>query len=268
MKDYLRQIIENATDNNLRRCLIREYFQARLLQVLQDGGFFTFWVFVGGTALRFLYSIPRFFEDLGFSFVKPDIEDNFAEVMKKVKSVFEAEDYMVSINAKTEANVKSAFVKFQGLLYEMGCSPHKSEVISIKVEIDTNPPLGANVTSTIVRRHLVLNLQHHDKASLFAGKLHAVLSRDYVKGRDVHDLVWYLSDRTWPEPNIVLLNNALQQTGWKGKEITEDNWRLVVAERVSTYDWSRVIEDVRPFLERQEDVNLLTADSVMALLKT
>ena len=267
MKEYLRQIIENVADNNLRRCLVAEYLQARLLQVLQDGSFFASWVFVGGTALRFLYSMPRFSEDLDFSVVEPEIEDNFADVMKRVKSVFETEDYAVNIKAKTEANVKSAFVKFEGLLYELGCSPHKSEVISIKVEIDTNPPLGAKVTSTIVRRHLVLNLQHYDKASLFAGKLHAVLSRDYVKGRDVYDLIWYLSDRNWPQPNIIFLNNALEQTGWEGKKITENTWRQVIAEKVSKYDWKRVVEDVRPFLEHQEDIRLLSRDSIVKLLQ-
>jgi predicted nucleotidyltransferase component of viral defense system len=52
-------------------------------------------------------------------------------------------------------------------------------------------------------------LQHHDRASLLAGKLHALFQRRYVKGRDLYDLMWYLSDPNWPEPNLTLLQNAL-----------------------------------------------------------
>jgi hypothetical protein len=78
--------------------------------------------------------------------------------MKKAKAGFQAEDYSVSIKAKTHKTVKSAFIKFEGLLFEIGLSPHRSEVISIKVEIDTNPPPGANLETSVVRRHCLLNL--------------------------------------------------------------------------------------------------------------
>ena len=49
-----------------------------------------------------------------------------------------------------------------------------------------------------MRRHVTLRLHHHDRASLLAGKLHAILQRPYTKGRDLYDLIWYLSDPTWP----------------------------------------------------------------------
>ena len=60
MKDYLRQILAEIDSPVLARCLTREYLQARLLQALQDRGVFSSWAFQGGTALRFLYSLPRF----------------------------------------------------------------------------------------------------------------------------------------------------------------------------------------------------------------
>jgi len=41
----------------------------------------------------------------------------------------------------------------------------------------------------MVRRHVLLQLHHHDRASLLAGKLHAVLQRPYTKGRDFFDLL-------------------------------------------------------------------------------
>jgi hypothetical protein len=187
--------------------------------------------------------------------------------MQEAKKRFESEGYQLTIKAKSENTVKSAFIRFAGLLYDVGLSPHRSETTSIKVEIDTNPPAGARLETSVIRKHTLLNLQHYDKSSLLAGKLHALLSRKYVKGRDVYDLMWYLSDRTWPGPNIVFLNNALAQSGWKGENITAETWRKNVIAAISAYDWNKVISDVRPFLEKQRELEMLTRENLIKLLK-
>ena len=267
MKDYIKQIIETVQDNNLARCIVREYLQARLLEGLQESGAFQNWAFVGGTALRFLYSMPRFSEDLDFSLSASGVEDNFTGIMKSVRSLFLAEDYSLDIKVKSEKTVKNVFLNFEGLLYELELSPHRSETVSIKVEIDTNPPIGAGLETSIIRKYCLLNVQHYDRASLLAGKLHALLSRKYVKGRDIYDLFWYLSDRSWPAPNIILLNNALQQTGWQGQTITIYNWKNEISQRISQYDWNKVIADVRPFIERQQDLKLLAKENLLKLLE-
>ena len=118
-------------------------------------------------------------------------------------------------------------MRFPGLLYDLGLSGQRSEVLSVKLEVDTNPPAGAGLATTVVRRFVVLQLQHHDKASLLAGKLHTILQRFYTKGRDIYDLLWYLSDPAWPLPNLALLNNALAQTGWQG--VSADRGELAEA---------------------------------------
>jgi hypothetical protein len=122
------------------------------------------------------------------------------------------------------------------------------------------------LATTVVRRHVVLQIQHHDRASLLAGKLHALLNRPYVKGRDVYDLLWYLSDPGWPEPNLVLLNNALEQTGWGQGALTLDTWREVVRARLQRVSWETILSDVRPFLERSESLYLLTHRNLMQVL--
>jgi predicted nucleotidyltransferase component of viral defense system len=267
MKDYLRQILSGIANPVLARCLVREYLQARLLQSLQDRGAFNTWVFQGGTALRFLYSMPRFSEDLDFALVESGMPVDFRDHVTNTNRVFAAEGYEVGLRIQDARTVQSALVGFKGLLFELGLSAHASETLSIKVEIDSHPPAGAKVVSTIVRRHVILNLRHHDKASLLAGKLHAFLARRYVKGRDLYDLLWYLSDRTWPEPNLELLNNALAQTAWHGPHVTAENWRPLVARRVETLEWNRVVADVEPFLERSADIALLTRENLIALLR-
>lgn len=118
-------------------------------------------------------------------------------------------------------------------------SPQRSQALSIKLELDTNPPVGARIETTVVRRHVTLNLYHHDKSSLLAEKLHAILSRPWAKGRDLFDLAWYLADRTWPTPNLEFLNAALQQTGWTGPVLTAANWRTELSHRLDQLDWKQ-----------------------------
>ena len=117
-----------------------------------------------------------------------------------------------------------------------------------------------------MRRHETLRLFHHDRASLLAGKLHAVLERPYTKGRDLYDLVWYLADRGWPPPNLPLLNAALRQTGRTDAALTAETWRTAVAEKLEALDWDRAAADVRPFLERSDDAALVTKQNALRLL--
>lgn len=117
-----------------------------------------------------------------------------------------------------------------------------------------------------MRRHVTLHLQHHDRASLLAGKLHALLCRPYTKGRDVYDLAWYLTDRAWPEPNLELLNHAMRQTSPELPLLRPDTWRQVVACKLRGLDWDVVRGDVRPFLEDPREVDLLARDHLARLL--
>ncbi len=266
MKEYLRQLMRQEAGGLIREYLVREYLQARILESLQDHGVFLRWAFLGGTALRFLYSIPRFSEDLDFSLITAGEETRFGEVMAKVKRTLEREGYQLEIKVRGGKTVASAMVGFTGLLYELGLSPHVHQKLSVRIEVDTNPPAVAVLETTIVRRHVTLNLCHYDRASLLAGKLHAVFGRPWTKGRDLFDLAWYLAERTWPGPNLALLNAALSQTGWTGPAMTAANWRRQAWKRLASLDWERAREDVRPFLERERDLDLVSAETLGQLL--
>ena len=234
--------------------------------MLQTQGCFTTWAFHGGTALRFLYDMARFSEDLDFTLHGPWRPTDFAKILDKIGNGFEAEGYEVQVKIGAEKTVASAFIKFPGLLHEAGLSPRREQIFSVKIELDTRPPGHITHASTLVRRHVMLNLYHHDKASLLAGKIHALLARPYVKGRDLYDLLWYLSDPSWPRPNLPMLNAALEQTGWKRPLPTAGHWRLMLKERLDGLDWTQVRADVMPFLERPEEAELLSGDTVGSLL--
>ncbi|MDP6113356.1 MAG: nucleotidyl transferase AbiEii/AbiGii toxin family protein [Planctomycetota bacterium] len=265
MKPILIDAIRDEPNDFRRRSTAREYLQARILLALQDHGAFTDWAFVGGTALRFLFRLPRYSEDLDFSLTRPG-PARFEKLMDLVRNDLRAEAYDVEVKARTRAAVASAFVKFRGLLYEIGLSPHDDEVFAVKVEIDTNPPEGAQTETRVVRRFVMLNLLHYDRSSLFAGKLHAVLTRKYTKGRDLYDLAWYLSDPDWPAPNLLQLNNALSQTGWEGPTVTTTNWCSLVRDKLDTVDWAQVRREITPFLEREQDVAFVSREVLFPLL--
>ena len=271
MKDRIKALLDQRTTTIESSLIVREYLQARILEALQRAGAFQSWAFLGGTALRFLYQLPRFSEDLDFSRTGPAVpkthrQEEFARLTSSVQRIFEAETYEVDIRSRPDSVVQTAFIGFPGLLYELGLPSQRSQKITIKIEVDTNPPPNATTVTSLVRRHVLLNLQHYDKASLLSGKLHALIHRSHIKGRDVYDLLWYLSDPTWPEPNLRLLQASLRQTGTGLNDKETEDWRGLVTVRLNEMDWERVVADASPFIERSEDIALLTRENLLALL--
>lgn len=258
MKEYLANLVKQTTSQIEGRNLVREYIQARILGSLQRSGAMIPLAFHGGTALRFLYSHGRYSEDLDFALEGNRQNYNFRSYLQAIRSELSPEGYSVELKVNDQKTVHSAFIRFPGLLFELGLSSQQSEVLAVKIEVDTNPPQGAVLSTTVVRRFVILQLHHHDKASLLSGKLHAILQRPYTKGRDIYDLLWYLSNPSWPQPNLVLLNNALIQTNWKGEILTEKNWKLQVLSRLQNLNWESIVSDVSPFVEPSFDLNLLT----------
>ncbi|MHB1340380.1 MAG: nucleotidyl transferase AbiEii/AbiGii toxin family protein [Coriobacteriia bacterium] len=258
MKGELLRVVQGAPAG-AATAVAREYLQARMLQHIGLSGQMMSIAFMGDTAMRFLFGVPRYSEDLDFALEAHRDEYAFSDVLDVVVRGFEREAYTVQVNARrSRTAVEKAFVKFPGLLYELGLSPHRDEVLSIKVEVDTNPPAGAVSVVSEVTRYSTVRVFHHDRASLFAGKLAAVLMRQYTKGRDLYDLLWYLSDRTWPQPNLTLLANAARQGEWPDPDsLDEAGWRRAVLERLEAVDWEKGRTEAIQFLERPLEADML-----------
>lgn len=265
MKPDLERLVREADDLLAARNLVREALQAKILRALQRGGAMIPLAFHGGTALRFLYSLNRFSEDLDFALERPDGYD-FRRFLKGIQSDLGREHYEVRLKVNDKNVVHKAFIHFPGLLYALGLPAQPTENLSIKLEVDTKPPAGAVLETTLIRRHETLRLQHHDRAALFAGKVHAVLQRSYTKGRDLFDLIWYLAAPDWPSPNLKMLNSALEQSGWQGDALTIANWRGSLKERLGNLDWQRAVEDLRPFVRSEEDLKMVTLENAEELL--
>ena len=265
MKDQALALVEKATDRGQALNTLREYLQALVLRSFYESEAFRCVAFVGGTALRFLHGVPRFSEDLEFSLVSPE---GYAgkEWMAKVKRDLALAGFTPEVTWNDRKTVHTGWVRLCGLLREAGLSPLADEKLAIKVEMDTRPPEGGHCERQIVTRHLSFLLQYYDPPSLMAGKLHALLTRRYAKGRDWYDLVWYLSQRPPVAPNLLLLENALNQTQGE-KHIDARQWREAVRSRLLAMDMNALLEDVGPFLERPQDAGMITRDNLLALLE-
>ncbi len=248
MKDHLRELVRGM-DPLAGRNVLREYLQARILEGLQRAGAMSPLAFQGGTALRFLYGLPRYSEDLDFALEGTREPCDLRRWITEIARQFRREGYEVAGSLRERGNVHAGWVRFREVLHDTGLSPHRDEVLGVRIDVDTNPPTGAVTATRLVRRHVSLRLHHHDRASLLAGKLHAVLCRPWTKGRDIYDLAWYLSDPSWPSPNLELLNAAVRQGAPEAEPLAENTWREVVAERVKGLPWDEVVADVRPFLQ-------------------
>ena len=154
-------------------------------------------------------------------------------------------------------------LKFIGLPNELNISSIKGQKLSIKLEIDTNPPKGWNTLLTPVNKSFVFAVRHFDMPSLYSTKLHACFYRKYTKGRDFYDLIWYLGKKT--VPNFTLLNNAVKQTEGKNPDIDKNNFNEFLGKNIKKVDFSAVKKDVERFLEDKSELKLLGKDVILQL---
>ncbi len=117
MKAYIEQLLRDAADPIHGRNLVREYLQARILEGLQHAGAMIHLAFQGGTALRFLFAIPRYSEDLDFALEKPAASYDFRAYLRAIQDGFAKEGYQIGIKFNDRKTVHSAFLRFNMLLY-------------------------------------------------------------------------------------------------------------------------------------------------------
>lgn len=260
MKEQALELANQADGEQQTTNVLREYLQHVILRGLFDQNLLQQLAFHGGTALRVLHELPRFSEDLDFHLRDTDhhldldtLRDTFAERLIQ-------QGYDVSLSIRTDRTVQHAIVKFAGLLYELGLSPHENEQVQINIEVDTEPPGGFSLDTSPVNEYVPFVVHHHDRPTFMAGKLHALFQREYTKGRDLFDLNFYLTRWEQLSPNLAYLNNALRQTGYSGPDLTADNWAEQTADRIRKLDWTQVQQDVAPFLLRANDLDTLRKD--------
>ena len=245
---------------------LKEIVQEVALMGLSRSNFFSKASFYGGTALRIFYGLPRYSEDLDFSLDDPDTKFNLTDYLSYVEKELRAYNFSMTVRKKEKTRqsaVQSAFIKGNTVQNILEITSNDASVyglnpnalVKIKFEIDTNPPEGAGFQYMNAIHPANYRAKLYDMPSLFAGKTHAVLCRDYkhrVKGRDFFDYVWYL--RRGCPVNLFHLQKRMEQSGkWESVELlTEKKLKKLLEERFRTVQFDCAREDVSPFLTTME----------------
>lgn len=252
----LKNIVVSEKQKNVSniyiRNILKEYLQLYVLYYVYTSKLYgKKLIFTGGTCLRHFYGLERLSEDIDF-----DVEKRIdvKKLSEDIKDFFVHRQKYKDINVSLKQQNKQILLKFP-LLHQLGLvSKSESDFLYVKMDISINPSKYYKVETT-VKTKFGLNFvaRHYDLPALFAGKLHAILTRRHlkgkenrvsIKGRDFYDLLWFLKKEV--KPNIERLSDML------GQKLTVLSLKDMLQKRVKTFtskykdDFER---DVIPLME-------------------
>jgi predicted nucleotidyltransferase component of viral defense system len=252
----------------------KEILQEVALYLLWRAGFFETAAFQGGTSLRILHELPRFSEDLDFILVRPDASFDWVRYVSPLVTGLEefGLESAVLDKSKMDRNIREAVIKNDSISNQLNLKfvqRPRGPTLRIKLEIDVNPPAGSLFAYTYLDFPLDFEVCHQDLPSNFALKIHALLCRPYLKGRDWYDFNWYSKQKI--QPNLTHLRAALHQYGpWKGQAQAIDTQWIIdkLNEKIATVDWTVAAADVERFLGPNERASLTLWSSRFFQAKT
>lgn len=261
-----------SVDDSVRA--LREIIQEVALLGLWRAKFFEHAAFYGGTALRILYGLDRFSEDLDFSLLAPSPDFNLARYMASLEEELQAFGFNVRVemvDKAVESAVQSAFLKANTrnelLVIEAGeelaGQVAAGQVLKVKIEVDTDPPPGFSTSTRYLLQPIPFAVRSYSLPDLFAGKMHAILFRKWknrVKGRDWYDLIWYAANH--PQLNLGHLEQRMRQTGhWSGElSLSPVAFSDLLLEAIDLLDVNQARKDVAPFVKDQQMLALWSHD--------
>jgi predicted nucleotidyltransferase component of viral defense system len=258
---------------------LREIFQEIALCGLWRAKFHEKAAFCGGTALRVLHGLDRFSEDMDFSLLAPDERFDLTPYCRFIEDELSAWGFTVTVEAKAKtarSAVESAFLKAntreQLLLIDAGdevaAAIHGQRRLKIKIEVDTDPPPGFSTETRFLLQPIPFSVRVYDPPSLFAGKVHALLCRDWrsrVKGRDWYDFVWYVGRRT--RLDLTHLEARMRQSGHysEAEALDESTFRALLSNKVAELDVADARSDVERFLSVPSAVDVWSREFFSAV---
>ncbi len=269
----IKQMLNSYPDTMPQIDKLREILQQAALLGLARHHFFQHAVFYGGTALRILYGLDRYSEDLDFSLLNPNPNFDFSPFLNGMHQELIAMGFQLDVDLREKNNgtgIWSAFLKGNTLTMLLSIHEktkirgiHPEQKIQIKLEIDTDPPtLHLPLESKLVKNPVPFYISSYAIVDLFAGKLHAALCRNWkkrVKGRDWYDVIWYIQNDT--PVNLAHLRERMKQTEhlrptekFEKKELLE---RLHA--KIDDIDWELAKSDVAVFIPDKQRLDIWSA---------
>jgi predicted nucleotidyltransferase component of viral defense system len=276
--------MHDAISNMLERyeCRTRDDYTNALREILQDIALLGLWrskffehaAFYGGTALRLLYGLDRYSEDLDFSLLKTD--DDFSlgtygdALCREISSFGFDVDFEDRGKSRTSV-IESAFLKANtyrqlvviGITRELLGDLHPEKNLKIRLEVDTDPPGNFMTETRYVLKPVPFPVRTYKLPDLFAGKLHAILCRKWktrVKGRDWYDLVWYIANH--PQVRLAHLESRMRQSGdyTADEALVPEILQTLLRWAVDNLDIEKARREVAPFIKDQRALDLWSQD--------
>ena len=258
---------------------LREIAQELALLGLWRAKFFEHAAFYGGTALRIFHRLPRRSEDLDFSLLRPDRAFDLAPCLEAVRTELAAFGLSFRVerrNKRVDTATESAFIKggtrinlaHIGLPEDLQRRIPPLQQVRIRVDFDVDPPPRAEYEVLTLLTPIPFQVRLFTLPCLFAGKLHAILCRNWkerIKGRDFYDFIWYLGRQV--PCHLRHLQARMTQTGhWRqGDALTGANLRQLLRQRFERVDFEQARRDVLPFIRDQAELALWDAGFFLSL---
>ena len=280
MKTILEQMVEayQPKNNEEKRNVVKEVMQEITLCALSKAGFFDVAAFYGGTALRIFYGLDRFSEDLDFSLMMKNKDFDLSTYVPSLKRIVQSFGLNVEVEIKhktLDSAIQSAFLKGdtieQFLLFypnDLVTGINKNEKVKIKFEIDTMPAGLATYETKYRLLPMPYSIKLYDEASLFSGKIHAVICRSWksrVKGRDLYDFVFYLTRNT--KFNLDHLREKLIESHYISQEdkFDVDFVKALLIARFNEIDFNDAKKDVLPFIKDTSILDIWSKEFFIAI---
>lgn len=245
----LEYLLEEAKANGLpflkRRAILREYLQVIILNSIYKHPLGKSIFFMGGTALRFFYNLPRFSEDLDFDTADLNFE-GFKKILESAKEGLLKEGLSSEISSEKRGDLFIAELNFRDMMRLYEITDKRGLDLMIKIEVykprwalEAEPGVlslyGYNFSSILL-----------SKGNLVSEKLCALLNRR--RGRDIYDILFMLK-RKFPFNQGVLTANKIE--GQPKKLILDYFTGLPEKELIFLAD------QVKPFLFKEDDIELI-----------
>ena len=276
----IKKMLEGYPDHMHQIDKLREALQQTALLGLARHHFFEHAAFYGGTALRILYGLDRYSEDLDFSLFKPNLDFNFAPFLQGMHQELEGMGFQLNVSLREknkDTGIWSAFLKantFALLLSINGKEGlkgiHRDQKIQIKLEIDVEPPSILPLESKLIKNPIPFYVVTYRTMDLFAGKMHAALCRSWknrIKGRDWYDVIWYIQNDI--PVNLDHLREKMLQTKHlqPAEALNEKDLREHLKKRIDQIDWELAKADAVPFIADKRRLDLWSASFFHDLMK-
>lgn len=241
------QILDFARQYGLppekKRAIVREYLQTKIISQIYSEKLSNKLFFVGGTALRLLFGLDRFSEDLDF-----DSEGVSAAQLKglldQVAKQLKRENYSLDLYHNPTKDKDFFEFRFNEVLLESGASLEKAEKLAIKFDFESGWKGQKREIVFVNRFGFLANVLTKSLDQFVVEKLAAYLGRESTQARDLYDLVWLAAQSAKADGEFAKKNGLVLGELVSGAR-----------EKFAKEKTSQLKQSLRPFLLNESSVS-------------